>query len=178
MQQSYTHSVNDLLSRLKSGLNIDNDAQLARLINIAPNTLGNWKARNSVDFPLIITFCVQQGLDVNWILTGIKKEVETVNEPMAAYGGDQSLLIASMTRTIALLEDRLAKSEATLKEAQELITQKEHAEQRLKETQAELIKVQAQLIESQKKTPKLTRYNRTTQEKEGRIIQLPLFEFL
>lgn len=84
MPESYTHTVNDILTRLKSALNIKSDAELAEVLNIKTNVLGNWKSRNSLDHGAIIRVCEERGIDLNWILktTGI---VGVASEPLVKY---------------------------------------------------------------------------------------------
>lgn len=57
-----------ILSQIKSHYNFKNDAEFARHLDVKPNTLSNWYNRNTMDYELIVTKCVD--IDANWLLTG------------------------------------------------------------------------------------------------------------
>jgi phage repressor protein C with HTH and peptisase S24 domain len=57
-----------ILSQIKTHYNFKNDAEFARYLDIKPNTLSNWHSRNTIDYELIVTKCVD--IDANWLLTG------------------------------------------------------------------------------------------------------------
>jgi len=69
-----------ILSQIKSHYNFKNDADFARYLDIKPNTLSNWHSRNTMDYEVIVTKCVD--IDANWLLTGqgdmLKKEGQEV----------------------------------------------------------------------------------------------------
>lgn len=102
----YSHSVSDVLTRLKSALKIKRDADLAKLMNIGTNRIGNWKARQSIPVKFILTFCEQNGLDSNYILKGI----ETLKEPSVSYNSNapqavfDNMLLESYQERIKTLE--------------------------------------------------------------------------
>lgn len=56
-----------ILNSIKSHYNFKSDAEFARFLGIAPNTLSNWYSRNTLDFELIHTKCVD--IDGNWLLS-------------------------------------------------------------------------------------------------------------
>ncbi|MDR0606506.1 MAG: helix-turn-helix domain-containing protein [Bacteroidales bacterium] len=58
----------EILNRIKIGLNIKNDADLARLLEISPATLSNWRSRNSIDYDMVFSKC--EFLNLDWLLTG------------------------------------------------------------------------------------------------------------
>lgn len=57
-----------ILNEIKSHLNIKSDSELARFLDVTPQVISNWRARNTFDVELIYTKC----LDINaeWLLTG------------------------------------------------------------------------------------------------------------
>ncbi|MDY0215393.1 MAG: helix-turn-helix domain-containing protein [Bacteroidales bacterium] len=57
-----------ILNRLKFALKCKTNADLAKQLGIAPNTLTNWYKRNTLDYDLIFSKCVH--LSVDWLLTG------------------------------------------------------------------------------------------------------------
>lgn len=83
---SNTQNATFILKRVKDLVNVKRDFHLARLLNIAPTTLSNWKKRNSIDYKLLIEFCVEQGFDLDYVLAGIEKDkVNTQMENLAGY---------------------------------------------------------------------------------------------
>lgn len=109
MQESFSHTAINILSRLKSALNLHKDGDLAKVINTAQNTISSWKKRDSVDYKVIIAICEKNGLDLAYILTG--KEPETpyiVSESSNQYGKDDEayykLLIESLQMRVKSLE--------------------------------------------------------------------------
>lgn len=59
---------NDILTRAKQVLRLKTDTELARFLGIARSTLANWYARNSIDFPLVLSKL--EWINYNWLLTG------------------------------------------------------------------------------------------------------------
>ncbi len=89
-----------ILSKIKSQYNFKSDAEFARYLGIAPNTLSNWYNRNSMDHELVISKC--EFINANWLLTGkgnMLKSEENLNnaektglplipiDAMAGFGG-------------------------------------------------------------------------------------------
>ena len=63
-----TLSSNDILNRLKTALAASTDKELADMLGIKKTTLSNWRARNSIDFSLVFSFC--EHINLNWLLLG------------------------------------------------------------------------------------------------------------
>lgn len=86
------HSV---LDRIKQFYGLKGNAELARFLGVAPNTITNWYGRSSFDIDIIYTKCVD--IDLNWLFSGhgsmslSKKEplqhlvVESTGEASAYY---------------------------------------------------------------------------------------------
>jgi repressor LexA len=83
LSKSYSHNVNEVLSRLKSALNADSDIAFCRIVNIGATVLANWRKREKISSSALITICEDHHLDFNWVLTGNKSD--TVNEPSLVY---------------------------------------------------------------------------------------------
>ncbi|MFV0366501.1 MAG: helix-turn-helix domain-containing protein [Mangrovibacterium sp.] len=85
----------EILDRIKAHLNISNNSDFARFLDVKPNVITNWYSRNTFNVELIHTKCVN--VDANWLLTGkgnmlikdeklIKEEpLQIVAEPQADY---------------------------------------------------------------------------------------------
>ena len=60
--------VEDIVKRAKLVQGFKKDSQLASYLGISRSTLSNWLARNSIDFPLLLSRYSE--VDYNWLLTG------------------------------------------------------------------------------------------------------------
>ncbi|MBO5444271.1 MAG: helix-turn-helix domain-containing protein [Muribaculaceae bacterium] len=63
-----TISSDDILNRLKTALVASTDKELADMLGIKKATLSNWRARNSIDFSLVFSFC--EHINLNWLVYG------------------------------------------------------------------------------------------------------------
>lgn len=117
---NYKQNANDVISRLKSALNIDSDAALCRLMNMAPANLANWKSRGLLNEKPIIALCYEQQIDLNYIFRGIKSEgLSVLSDKKEDYGGgkkEENPTIKILVEHIAYLQDRLKKSEDLINE--------------------------------------------------------------
>lgn len=60
--------IKNIISRLKSALQIDTDMKLAEFLDVKQNTISIWKSRKTLNYPLIISKC--DNIDLNWLFTG------------------------------------------------------------------------------------------------------------
>mgnify|MGYP001400085307 CR=1 FL=1 len=72
-------SVADIVKRAKRVLNFKTDADLAAYLGVSRSTLSNWIARNSTDFPLLLS--KMKDVDYNWLL--LEKEVLYIRQNYA-----------------------------------------------------------------------------------------------
>lgn len=83
-----------ILNRIKEAKKLSSDKELADFLGITKQTLANWRSRNTLDYDLVFTKCVD--IDPTWLITGesntnhaysqIESPVKTVSEPVAEYG--------------------------------------------------------------------------------------------
>lgn len=57
-----------VLDRIKSHYGLKGNADLARFLGVAPNTITNWYARKTFDIDVVYTKCVY--MDFNWLFNG------------------------------------------------------------------------------------------------------------
>lgn len=57
-----------ILNRLKEAYNLNSNADLSRFLGVTPSVINNWYSRNTIDYDLIITKCVD--INFNWLLSG------------------------------------------------------------------------------------------------------------
>jgi phage repressor protein C with HTH and peptisase S24 domain len=80
-----------ILNRLKTIKNLSSDRELADFLGITTQNLSNWRSRNTIDYDLLFTKCVD--VDLNWILTGdVTSNGLVVNEPQAIYKRKQQAI--------------------------------------------------------------------------------------
>lgn len=86
-----------ILKTIKDHYNFNSDADFARFLGVKPQVLSNWYARNTFDYEILYTKCVDLNLD--WLFTGeggmlkSKKEysmdtsnvIEVSENPMSVY---------------------------------------------------------------------------------------------
>lgn len=74
-----------VLDRIKEYYKLKGNAELARFLGVAPNTITNWYGRKTFDIDVIYTKCVD--IDMNWLLTGegnmLRSESEKESIPVA-----------------------------------------------------------------------------------------------
>ena len=74
--------IRDLIDRLKDCLDIKNDSDIAKMLNMAQNTLSGLIKRNSLQFEtfeIIHKIIFENNLSTKWILYGIKDEIISSN---------------------------------------------------------------------------------------------------
>ncbi len=57
-----------IINDIKKYYKIDSDAEFARFLGIKPQTLASWRSRNSIDYDLLSSVCVD--INMNWVITG------------------------------------------------------------------------------------------------------------
>lgn len=57
-----------ILNEIKKHMKFKTDTELANFLGVKQNTISTWKARDTIDYDLIISKC--DFLDANWLLTG------------------------------------------------------------------------------------------------------------
>ena len=58
-----------VFERIKSALNLKNDAALARVLDVSPKKLSVWKLRNFMPYELLVTLCRHYDLSLDWVVT-------------------------------------------------------------------------------------------------------------
>ena len=64
----------EIINRLIEVLNLKNKSELANIMNVSTQVMGNWKTRNKIPFEEIHTLCVNKNFDINYVFYGNKKE--------------------------------------------------------------------------------------------------------
>lgn len=87
-----------ILNKIKTHYNFKDDSEFARFLGIKPQTLYNWKKRDSFDIPLVYTKCVN--ISAEWLITGEGEMLKSENvekniseniaaEPDVLYDADE-----------------------------------------------------------------------------------------
>lgn len=66
--------VKAILIRLRKRLGLKTDLEVSRLFRVSPNTISTWKARNTVNFQMLIAICYENNISIDSIL--VEKENE------------------------------------------------------------------------------------------------------
>lgn len=59
-----------VLSRLKAAYGVKSDVELAKRLGKTPQTVSTWKARDSVPYSICVQMAGEEGLSLDWLLTG------------------------------------------------------------------------------------------------------------
>ena len=93
MEKDIFFNVADIVKRAKRVLNFKTDADLAAYLGVSRSTLSNWIARNSTDFPLLLS--KMKDVDYNWLLLG---NVEIIHNPKTPDAmKDRSVVLYDIT---------------------------------------------------------------------------------
>lgn len=75
-----TFSSQEVIARLKEALNITTDIDLSNRLGISKSALSNWKARNTLDLPLVFSIC--EHINMDWLFTGEGDMLKSPNTPV------------------------------------------------------------------------------------------------
>lgn len=62
--------VKTILSRMKSIYGVEKDADLARALDISPQTLSSWRQRSAIPYVLCVECAKSRGASLDWLLYG------------------------------------------------------------------------------------------------------------
>jgi len=62
---------------MKAASSISKDIKLAESLGIAQSTLAGWKSRGTIDISIIIDFCDNFNVNLDWLLTGNGEKFRT-----------------------------------------------------------------------------------------------------
>jgi hypothetical protein len=68
MSNKKTTKCGEIINRLKVGLSLKSDKNLSDFLGIKPTTLSSWRTRDTLDYDLIFTKCVE--ISIDWLVTG------------------------------------------------------------------------------------------------------------
>lgn len=89
-------SATDVLERLKLALGASSDSELCRMTGVNRQTLGNWKGRDSVPYPLCVKISEDMGISLDWLLTGegqMYKNAPPPDQPMQVLSPKERALL-------------------------------------------------------------------------------------
>lgn len=78
-----------MLNEIKSHFKINSETDFAKFLEITPQTLHNWKKRNTFDITVIYTKCVN--ISADWLITG---EGPMLKNEKYSTSGDENLIAA------------------------------------------------------------------------------------
>lgn len=109
-----TFSSDDILNRLKAALAVGTDKELAETLGIKKATLSNWRTRNSIDSPLVFSFC--EHINIDWLITGRGEpnNLESTKPSLVVESGNNDKLldrVVEQAEEIGRLKERIAQLE-------------------------------------------------------------------
>lgn len=63
-------NINSIIERIQRVYGVQQDIELKKVANINPNTLSNWKDRNSIPYKKLDEISQNEGVSYDWLLTG------------------------------------------------------------------------------------------------------------
>lgn len=121
-----------VVDRLLAVYGVKNDNQLSDVLDIKRSTLGNWRARDSVPYPICVSVAVEKGVSLDWLLTGVG--------PMYRTGDVTDVTVAPETQReqalLALFRELDEDGQRDIQSAAEEKKRLKSLEQRLKELEA------------------------------------------
>lgn len=93
-----------VLDRIKEYYSLRGNADLARFLGVAPNTITNWYNRLTFDIDAIYTKC--KGVDFNWLLTGRGSMLKSEGSaPMGSKEAQKEDILPAKKNLIPFYED-------------------------------------------------------------------------
>ena len=81
-----TPDPSEIITRLKTHLDVESDAKLAEILGIPPSTLANWRRRRSLPYAVCVRIAQERGISLDWLILGKKGLVlDTSALALAAY---------------------------------------------------------------------------------------------
>lgn len=63
-----------IINRIKTDFELKDDKDVAVKLGVSQQSLTNWKNREKIPYKELISFCLEQNLNMKYILTGEKEE--------------------------------------------------------------------------------------------------------
>lgn len=121
------------LSEIRKHYKFKSDAEFARFLDIKPTTLSSWHSRDTYDFELLYSKCVE--LNPDWLLTGRGEMLNQGNILDFEFLKDKSDPLKLLQWECRNLEQKLADKEEIIQLQGKYITKLEQELETLKEPQ-------------------------------------------
>lgn len=109
-----------ILDAIKLHYKFKSNTEYATFLGIAPQTLSSWYSRNTLDYDLVYSKCVD--IDANWLLTGegpmLKNEIRSDALPLAS---DPQVLYGRQNDEIKNLREQVKEYKKELENKQKII---------------------------------------------------------
>ena len=90
-------SAGAVLDRLHLVYGVKNDSQLCDAVGTPRATLGNWRNRDSVPYPLCVSVAESKGISLDWLLTGegaVSRTATDSSHPHAVSSPKEEAILA------------------------------------------------------------------------------------
>ena len=86
--------IETIISRIKYIEEIVTDTQVAEILKVTPYTLSMWKKRQSIPYQILVDYCKNKKLSIDWLLTDeVKSQPQQVNELPTPYNDPKDEVI-------------------------------------------------------------------------------------
>lgn len=122
-----------VIDRIKSYYSLKSNAELARFLGVAPNTITNWYGRKTFDIDIIYTKCVEVNLD--WLFTGEGSMLRADGAPTNSVTLSTDILTPSSKSDESILYNMY----------KDLQAEKKEKESEIKELNAQMLKMSEEI---------------------------------
>lgn len=105
-----------IIDRLYSYYQVNTNIDLAAKLGVSPTRLSNWKSRNSIDWEIIFTKCVD--INLNWLVFGIGDmniNSHSINNTTCNLCQDKDSLIKSQNYLIQHQQSEISRLDTIIK---------------------------------------------------------------
>lgn len=112
MNSTYDVVYSEIVSRMKDVGELKNDAHLAKVLEITPQALSNYKKKNTISGDLLVKFSYLYGVSIDWLISGSGQMLKAYSvgddgklatiafvkaTPFVQGGGDQGVRVTSIS---------------------------------------------------------------------------------
>ncbi|MEW6068929.1 MAG: helix-turn-helix domain-containing protein [Nitrospirota bacterium] len=83
-------TIDEILDKIKQLKGIKKDTDLAKMLNVKPNTLATWRIRKTIPHDVLFRFCEEHQYDMSWLISGelTTKYIEKDGKKILVFSGE------------------------------------------------------------------------------------------
>lgn len=122
MQEIKSQNAKEIINRLKSVLNIESDGDLAVRLGVRQSTLSTWRARDTLDYPLVLSLTPSDKL--RYVLRGeLENDVSQNAKHPTQSDSDLRMIIEAQRTLINDLQSHINNQKVLIAKIEELSAQ-------------------------------------------------------